>query len=153
MSLHVHCTTVYELRSRRSPTTDRKKNQAGSKLLSGGNPQIPKGKGNGPVAAYITAMPEWKRDIGERLDALVVDVVPDVHKAVKWNQPFHGFEGDGRLPSTTRCATSTSTRTRTGFAGGSSRPVDLGREHVNPRWSQARLTHEVAHISALVSVD
>ncbi|MFD6894567.1 DUF1801 domain-containing protein [Rhodococcus sp. NPDC060086] len=75
--------------------TGHKKNDAGPKLLSGGNPQIPKGEGNIPVAAYITAMPEWKRDIGERLDALVVDVVPDVHKAVKWNQPFYGFEEDG----------------------------------------------------------
>ncbi len=64
-------------------------------LLSGGNPQIPKGEGDGPVQAYIAAMPGWKRAIGERLDALIVDAVPDVHKAVKWNQPFYGFEGEG----------------------------------------------------------
>ncbi|MEE2056652.1 DUF1801 domain-containing protein [Rhodococcus artemisiae] len=75
--------------------TDPKKNETGPKLLSGGNPQIPKGEGNGPVAAYIAAMPEWKRDLGERLDALIVSAVPDVHKAVKWNQPFYGLEGDG----------------------------------------------------------
>ncbi|TCN58478.1 hypothetical protein EV641_101584 [Rhodococcus sp. SMB37] len=74
---------------------DRKKNDAAPRLLSGGNPQIPKGEGNRPVAAYIEAMPEWKRDLGERLDALIVSAVPEVHKAVKWNQPFYGIEGDG----------------------------------------------------------
>ena len=65
------------------------------KLLSGGNPQIPKGEGDGPVQRYIAAMPGWKRAIGERLDELVVLAVPEVHKAVKWNQPFYGVEGDG----------------------------------------------------------
>ena len=74
--------------------TDRKQKPA-PKLLSGGNPQIPKGEGDGPVQDYIAAMPEWKRAVGERLDALVVATVPDVHKAVKWNQPFYGHEGDG----------------------------------------------------------
>jgi hypothetical protein len=73
----------------------KKKNAAGPKLLSGGNPQIPKGEGDGPVQAYIAAMPGWKRDIGEHLDKLVVRTVKDVHKAVKWNQPFYGHEGDG----------------------------------------------------------
>ncbi len=65
------------------------------KLLSGGDPQIPKGEGDGPVQAYIAAMPGWKREFGEQLDSLIVEVVPEVHKAVKWNQPFFGFEGDG----------------------------------------------------------
>jgi hypothetical protein len=65
------------------------------KLLSGGNPQIPKGDGDGPGQAYIAAMPEWKRALGEQLDRLIVRAVPDVHKAVKWNQPFYGNEGDG----------------------------------------------------------
>ena len=64
-------------------------------LLSGGNPQIPKGEGDGPVQAYIAAMPGWKRAVGERLDALIAEAVPDVNKAVKWNQPFFGFEGEG----------------------------------------------------------
>ena len=72
-----------------------RKPKAEPKLLSGGNPQIPKGEGDGPVQDYIAAMPGWKRSMGERLDALIVDVVPDVHKAVKWNQPFYGFEGEG----------------------------------------------------------
>ncbi len=65
------------------------------KLLSGGNPQIAKADGDAPVQAYIAAMPGWKRDIGRRLDALVVRNVPGVRKAVKWNSPFYGVEGQG----------------------------------------------------------
>lgn len=61
-------------------------------LLSGGNPQIPKGEGDGPVQAYIAAMPGWSRAVGARLDALVVEAVPDVRKAVKWNSPLYGME-------------------------------------------------------------
>ena len=64
-------------------------------LLAGGNPQIPKGDGDAPVQAYIRAMPGWKRDVGRRLDALIVRAVPDVRKAVKWNSPFYGVEGQG----------------------------------------------------------
>ena len=64
-------------------------------LLSGGNPQIAKGYGEGQVRAYIAAMPGWKSDIGRRLDALVEKTVPNVHKAVKWNSPFYGIEGEG----------------------------------------------------------
>ena len=63
------------------------------KLLSGGNPQIPKGEGDAPVQAYIAAMPGWKRQIGERIDALVEAAVPGVRKAVKWNSPFYGAPG------------------------------------------------------------
>ena len=63
-------------------------------LLSGGNPQIAKGYGDAPVQAYIAAMPGWKRDIGRRLDALIVRTVPGVRKAVKWNSPFYGVEDD-----------------------------------------------------------
>ena len=65
------------------------------KLLSGGNPQIPKGYGDAPVQAYIAAMPGWKREVGRRLDALIARTVPGVSKAVKWNSPFYGIEGDG----------------------------------------------------------
>ena len=65
------------------------------KLLSGGNPQIAKGDGDAPVQAYIAAMPGWKRDVGRRLDALIVRVVPSVRKAIKWNSPFYGVEGHG----------------------------------------------------------
>jgi hypothetical protein len=62
------------------------------RLLSGGNPQIAKGYGDEPVQAYIGAMPGWKRDVGRRLDALIVGAVPGVKKAVKWNSPFYGVE-------------------------------------------------------------
>lgn len=65
------------------------------KLLSGGNPQIAKADGDAPVQAYIAAMPGWKGDVGRRLDALIVRTVPDVRKAVKWNTPFYGMEGQG----------------------------------------------------------
>ena len=65
------------------------------KLLSGGNPQIAKADGDAPVQAYIAAMPGWKRDVGRRLDALIVRTVPNVRKAVRWNTPFYGIEGQG----------------------------------------------------------
>ena len=65
------------------------------RLLSGGNPQIPKGDGDAPVQAYIEAMPEWKRDVGRRLDELIVRVAPEVRKAVRWNSPWYGVEGMG----------------------------------------------------------
>jgi hypothetical protein len=64
-------------------------------LLAGGNPQIAKADGDAPVEAYIAAMPGWKSDVGRRLDALIVRTVPDVRKAVKWNSPFYGLEGQG----------------------------------------------------------
>ena len=65
------------------------------RLLSGGNPQIPKGDGDAPVQAYIAAMPGWKQDVGRRLDQLVTRTVPNLRKAVKWNSPFYGVEGQG----------------------------------------------------------
>jgi len=64
-------------------------------LLSGGNPQIAKADGDAPVQAYIAAMPGWKSDVGRRLDAIVAATVPDVRKAVRWNSPFYGMEGQG----------------------------------------------------------
>jgi hypothetical protein len=64
-------------------------------LLAGGNPQIAKGYGDAPVQAYIAAMPDWKSDVGRRLDALIVRTVPAVRKAVKWNSPLYGLEGEG----------------------------------------------------------
>ncbi len=65
------------------------------KLLAGGNPQIAKGDGDAPVQAYIAAIPGWKRDVARRFDALVTRTVPGVRKAVKWNSPFYGIEGQG----------------------------------------------------------
>jgi hypothetical protein len=64
-------------------------------LLAGGNPQIVKADGDAAVQAYIAAMPGWKRDLGRRLDALIVRNVPNVRKAVRWNSPFYGAEGQG----------------------------------------------------------
>ena len=64
------------------------------KLLSGGNPQIPKGYGDPPVQAYIAAMTGWKSEVGRRIDAIVGKAVPGVRKAVKWNSPFYGMEDD-----------------------------------------------------------
>ena len=72
--------------------------KAGAKvpvLLAGGNPQIAKADGDAPVQAYIHAMPGWKRELGRRLDALIVRNVPNVRKAVKWNSPLYGIEGQG----------------------------------------------------------
>ncbi|MBS0262125.1 MAG: DUF1801 domain-containing protein [Planctomycetes bacterium] len=65
------------------------------KLLSGGNPQIAKGDGDAPVQAYLAALPGWKRDVGQQLDALIERCVPHVQKAVKWNSPFYGIDGQG----------------------------------------------------------
>jgi hypothetical protein len=77
--------------------TKPRKARCGKKLaiLSGGNPRIAKAEGEAPVQAYIAAMPGWKRDVGMRLDALITRTVPDVRKAVKWNSPFYGIEGQG----------------------------------------------------------
>jgi hypothetical protein len=85
-----------------SKQSDRTAKQNGTKraaakptLLSGGNPQIAKADGDAPVQAYIEAMPDWKRDVGRALDALIERTVPNVRKAVKWNSPFYGIEGQG----------------------------------------------------------
>ena len=72
-----------------------KRGAAKPRLLAGDNPQIAKGYGDAPVQAYIAAMPEWKRDVGRKLDALIVRTIPGVHKAVKWNSPLYGIDGEG----------------------------------------------------------
>ena len=92
-------------------------------LLAGGNPQIAKGDGDAPVEAYIAAMPGWKRELGQRLDALVTRTVPGVHKAVKWNSPFYGMEGRGWFLSF-HCFTKYVKLTF--FEGASLRPVPPG---------------------------
>jgi hypothetical protein len=79
--------------SRKSVNATRK--AAKPTLLAGGNPQIAKAEGDAPVRAYIAAMPGWKHNVGRRLDALIVRTVPGVRKAVKWNSPFYGVEGQG----------------------------------------------------------
>lgn len=65
------------------------------KLLAGGNPQVSKGEGNAPVQAYIAAIPDWKKAVARRVDALITRAVPGVRKAVKWNSPFYGVAGGG----------------------------------------------------------
>lgn len=71
------------------------RNAGKGRLLSGGNPQISKGDGDAPVQAFIEAMPVWKRDVGRKLDLLITQNVADVRKAVRWNTPFYGIEGQG----------------------------------------------------------
>jgi len=80
---------------RRGPAKSPTAGRAKVTLLSGGNPQIAKGDGDAPVRAYIAAIPGWKRELGRRIDALIVRTVPGVQKAVKWNSPFYGLEGQG----------------------------------------------------------
>ena len=83
------------MKAKKSKAKPRKPRKSKVVLLSGGNPQIAKADGDAPVQAYIAAMPEWKHAIGKRLDALIVKAVPGVKKAVKWNSPFYGVEGQG----------------------------------------------------------
>ena len=83
------------VRPRKAARKSQSRKAAKPTLLAGGNPKIAKGDGDAPVQAYIAAMPGWKRDIGRRLDAHIVRIVPGVHKAVKWNSPFYGIEGQG----------------------------------------------------------
>jgi hypothetical protein len=100
-------------------------------LLSGGNPQIAKADGDAPVRAYIAAMPGWKRDLGKRLDALIVRNAPNVSKAVKWNSPFYGIEGQGWFLS---FHTFTHYVKVTFFGGTSLRPVPPGGTGKDARW-------------------
>ncbi len=82
---------------RKTASESRSRKDGKPTLLSGGNPQIAKADGDNAVQAYIAAMPGWKRDLGRRLDALIVGAVPGVRKAVRWNSPFYGIEGQGWL--------------------------------------------------------
>ena len=109
--------------SPRKPKPRARPAAAKPRLLSGGNPQIAKGHGDAPVQAYLAAMPGWKRDVGRRLDALIARTVPGVHKAVKWNSPFYGIEGQGWFVSF-HCFTKYIKVTF--FHGTSLRPVPLG---------------------------
>ena len=104
-------------------------------LLSGGNPQIAKADGNAPVQAYIAAMPGWKRDLGKRLDALITRNVPNVRKAVKWNSPMYGSDGQGWFLSFhvfTRYVKVTF------FRGTSLRPIPPGGTAKDARWIDVR---------------
>jgi hypothetical protein len=101
------------------------------RLLAGGNPQVGKADGNAPVQAYIAAMPDWKRHVGRRLDTLITRQVPRVRKAVKWNSPFYGIDGQGWF-----MAFHVFTRyvKVTFFRGTSLRPVPGGGKSKDARW-------------------
>ena len=105
-------------------------------LLAGGNPQIAKASGRGPVKAYIAAMPGWKRDVGRRIDALIERVVPTVYKAVKWNSPLYGVE-DGVWFLSLHCYTN---YIKVAFFRGTSlRPVPPGSsKHKEVRYVDVR---------------
>ena len=125
-------------------------------LLSGGNPQIAKAYGDAPVQAYIAAMPGWKRDVGRRLDALIVRTVPGVRKGVKWNSPFYGIEGQGWFLSL-HCFTKYVKVAF--FRGASLRPVPPGESkskdtryldiHEDDQLDKAQLTAWVKQAAAL----
>ncbi|MDQ8153799.1 MAG: DUF1801 domain-containing protein [Gemmatimonadota bacterium] len=100
-------------------------------LLAGGNPRIAKADGDAPVRAYIAAMPGWKRGVGERLDALITRLVPQVRKAVKWNSPFYGIDGQGWVVS---FHTFTHYVKVTFFNGTALRPAPAGGTAKQARW-------------------
>jgi hypothetical protein len=135
--------------AKKAKPTKARKGEKGAVLLSGGNPRIAKADGDAPVQAYIAALPLWKRDVGMRLDALIVRAVPNVRKAVKWNSPFYGIEGQGWF-----LAYHTFTRyvKVSFFRGKSLRPVPPGGTGKDARWidlhegdlDQAQLAAQIA---------
>jgi hypothetical protein len=103
-----------------------------AKLLAGGNPQVSKADGNAPVQAYIAAIPvAWKRDIAKRLDAILSRSVPKARKAVKWNSPFYGMEGQGWFAS---FHVFTDYVKLTFFKGGALKPIVPGGTQKDARW-------------------
>ena len=100
-------------------------------LLSGGNPQVAKGYGDAPVQEYIDAMPDWKRDVGRRLDEIITRNISDVRKAVKWNSPFYGVAGQGWLVS---FHTFTHYVKVSFFRGASLQPAPPGGSNDDTRW-------------------
>ena len=129
----VHATKKAESQGGRSPATKSKRSLGASKpaLLAGGNPQIAKADGDAPVQAYIAAMPGWKSGVGRRLDKLIVRTVPGARKAVKWNSPFYGIEGQGWFLS---FHTFTNYVKVTFFQGTSLRPAPPGGKAKDARW-------------------
>jgi len=100
-------------------------------LLSGGNPQIAKGYGDAPVQAYIDALSDWKRDACRRIDELITRSIPGVSKAVKWNSPFYGIEGQGWIVNYHVFAKYIKV---TFFAGTSLKPEPPGGKTDDARW-------------------
>ena len=111
------------------------KRSSATVLLAGGNPQIAKGDGDAPIQAYIAAMPGWKRDVGRRLDALIVRKVPGVRRAVRWNSPFYGIEGQGWFVA---FHVFTNFVKVSFFRGTSLRPVPPGGTGKDARWINIR---------------
>jgi hypothetical protein len=141
---------------RRTASKSQPRKDAKPALLAGGNPQIAKADGDAPVQAYIAAMPGWKRDVGRRLDGLIVRRVPGVRKAVKWNSPFYGIEGRGWFLSF-HCFTK---YIKVAFFRGTSlRPVPPGESkhkevrylniHQNDRFDEAQMATWVTQSAAL----
>jgi hypothetical protein len=142
--------------SKKSAKAAAKRGVAKPALLTGSNPQIANADGDAPVQAYIAAMPDWKRDVGRRLDALIVRTVPGVRKAVKWNSPFYGVEGQDWFLSF-HCFTK---YVKVAFFRGSSlRPVPPGESkhkevryldiHEDDQFDEAQLAAWVKHASQL----
>lgn len=104
-------------------------------LLSGGNPQIAKADGDAPVRAYISAIPGWKREVARQLDALIVKTVPGVQKAVRWNSPMYGIEGQGWFAS---FHVFTNYVKVTFFKGTSLKPIPPGGVSKEARWIDVR---------------
>lgn len=100
-------------------------------LLAGGNPQVAKADGAAPVRAYLAAIPGWKRDVARELDALITKTVPRAQKAVRWNSPMYGIEGQGWFVSIhvfTKCVKVTF------FKGTSLEPNPPGGAAKEARW-------------------
>jgi hypothetical protein len=127
----IHATKGAGGRGGRSAAPKSKLGAAKPALLAGGNPQIAKADGDAPVQAYIAAMPGWKSNVGRRLDTLIVRTVPGVRKAVKWNSPFYGIEGQGWFLG---FHTFTNYVKVTFFQGTSLRPVPPGGMAKDARW-------------------
>jgi len=126
-------------------------------LLSGDNPQIPKGDGGGPVQAYIAAIPGWKHDVAKRLDSLIVKTIPGVRKAVKWNSPFYGAPSAGGWFLSYHCFTRYLKVTF--FQGSALTPVPLGTSkypavryldlHQEDAFDEAQIADWIAQASRL----
>jgi hypothetical protein len=58
-------------------------------------PSVREGRRRRPRAGLHRGHARLERDVGRRLDKLIVRTVPGVRKAVKWNSPFYGIEGQG----------------------------------------------------------
>jgi len=123
--------TSRPIKSKKSSATSKKASARKPAVLAGGNPQIAKAAGDAPVQAYIAAMPDWKRDVGRRLDALIARSAPGVRKAVKWNSPFYGIEGQGWFVS---FHVFTKYVKVTFFKGTSLRPAPPGGTGKDARW-------------------